>query len=162
MSLVYTYCEKCQAYITIELPEDILSKHSVFPFPYTFVHGDPPHALTIYLDQDLVERGHEISEVQPEGQITISTSQASAATSSPTIVSEKPKEISRSGLITPVVAAELQKQKLSVMEFRLLSLCDGNRSLQEISAELGLQTFACMRMVLDLQKRGIVKIKKQL
>ncbi|MFX1562702.1 MAG: hypothetical protein ACFFDP_05295 [Promethearchaeota archaeon] len=163
MSLVYTYCERCAAYITIELPSDILAKHSVFPFPYTFVHGDPPHALTIYLDQDLVERGHEISEVQPEGQVPTSVSppSTSASAPTPTPTPAKPKTAARSGLITPVISSDLQKHKLSVMEFRLLNLCDGKRSLQEISTELGLQTFACMRMVLELQKRGIVKIKKR-
>lgn len=162
MSMIYTYCEKCAVYITIELPSDILSRYSVFPFPYTFVHGDPPHALTIYLDQDLVERGHEISDVQPQGQVITSTSPPSTPESAPTPTPTpaEPKIIMRGGQITPVVTTDLQKHKLSVMEFRLLNLCDGKRSLQEISVELGIQTFACMRMVLELQKRGIVKIKK--
>jgi len=160
MSMIYTFCDKCQAYITIELPADILRKQSVYPFPYTFVHGDPPHALTIYLDQDLVERGHEISDVQPEGQVHRSVS--TARTPGPAIAKGTHKAIPRGGLITPIVTTDLQKHKLSVMEFRLLSLCDGKRSLQDISAELGLQTFTCMRMVLDLQKRGIITIEKHL
>ncbi len=160
MSMIYTYCERCSAYVTIELPTDVLRRHSVYPFPYTFVHGDPPHALTIYLDQDLVERGHEISDVQPEGQLQRSMSSESAP--EPAVTPGIHKAIPRGGLITPIVTTDLQKHKLSVMEFRLLSLCDGKRSLQDISAELGLQTFTCMRMVLDLQKRGIVSIEKHL
>jgi hypothetical protein len=160
MSMIYTFCEKCQAYITIELPPDIHRRHSVYPFPYTFVHGDPPHALTIYLDQDLVERGHEISDVQPEGQVHRSVSPD--ITPGPAMTAGIHKEIPRGGLITPIVTTDLQKHKLSVMEFRLLSLCDGKRSLQDISTELGLQTFTCMRMVLDLQKRGILTIEKHL
>ena len=69
MPVVYTYCEKCKAYIAIDVPPDIIDRQNVFPFPYSYVHGEPAHVITIYLDQDLVERGHEVSEIHAGNQV---------------------------------------------------------------------------------------------
>ena len=161
MSVVYAYCEKCQAYITIDLPADIVSRHQVYPFPYTFVHGDPPHALTIYLDQDLVERGHEVSDIHPESHGPAKLEpQSTTAPSEPT--PSAPLTGAPSRRMVPRVTTDLDKHRLSVTEFRLLNLCDGKTTLQEIAEKLGLQFFACMRMALDLQKKGILSFEKRL
>jgi len=57
--------------------------------------------------------------------------------------------------------ADLSKQKLSITEFRLLNLCDGQTTIQDIAEKLGLQFFVAMRMLLDLQKRRIVDFEKR-
>lgn len=159
MPVVYTYCEKCKAYIAIDVPQDIIGRQNVFPFPYSYVHGDPQHVLTIYLDQDLVERGHEVSEIHAGNQAEVTTQPQSDTPTAP--VPSTPMVGVKSRRIVPHVAADLDKKKLSITEFRLLSLCDGKITLQEIAEKMGLQFFIAMRMLLDLQKRGLVDFEKR-
>jgi hypothetical protein len=158
MPVVYTYCEKCKAYIAIDVPPDTIDRQSVFPFPYSYVHGEPTHVITIYLDQDLVERGHEVSEIHAGNQVEVSQPPSSGATipAPPT-----PMVGTKSRRIVPRVIADLDKQKLSITEFRMLSLCDGKTTLQEIADKMGLQFFIAMRMLLDLQKRKLVDFEKR-
>jgi len=162
MPVVYTYCEKCKAYIAIDVPPNIIQRQTVFPFPYSYVHGDPSHVITIYLDQDLVERGHEVSEIHggppveaPQSPSTAGPAPAPAATPPTPMVGVKSRRI------VPRIVADLEKQKLSITEFRMLSLCDGKATLQEIAEKMGLQFFIAMRMLLDLQKRGLVDFEKR-
>ena len=44
------------------IPEDILDNKENFPFPFRYVHGSPPHSITVYLDKDLKIRGTEIGD----------------------------------------------------------------------------------------------------
>jgi hypothetical protein len=163
MSTLYAYCDRCAAYITIELPPDVISEHTVYPFPYTYVHGDPPHALTIYLDQDLVERGHEVSELHPESRLGPAKAPAPPSPPAPATEPPAPPPMTAGGSkrIVPHVLADLTRQKLSITEFRLLNLCDGRTTIQDIAEKLGLQFFVAMRMLLDLQKRRIVDFEKR-
>ncbi len=160
MPVVYTYCEKCKAYIAIDVPPDIIERQTVFPFPYSYVHGDPAHVITIYLDQDLVERGHEVSEIHAGNQVEVTQAQPGAAPQ-PSPPTRTPMVGTKSHRIVPRVAADLEKQKLSITEFRMLSLCDGKTTLQEIAEKMGLQFFIAMRMLLDLQKRRLVDFEKR-
>jgi len=160
MPVVYTYCEKCKAYIAIDVPPDTIQRQTVFPFPYSYIHGDPTHVITIYLDQDLVERGHEVSEIHAANEAEVTQSPASSRTT-PTTSTTTPMVGTRSRRIVPRVIADLDKQKLSITEFRMLSLCDGKTTLQEIAEKMGLQFFIAMRMLLDLQKRGLVDFEKR-
>ncbi|MFX0168019.1 MAG: hypothetical protein ACFE89_01570 [Candidatus Hodarchaeota archaeon] len=158
MPVVYTYCENCKAYIAIDVPPDIIRRQNVFPFPYSYVHGDPAHVITIYLDQDLVERGHEVSEIHAGTQMEAPQPPTNAATSS---APPTPMVGVKSRRIVPRIVADLDKQKLSITEFRMLSLCDGKTTLQEIAEKMGLQFFIAMRMLLDLQKRELVDFEKR-
>ncbi len=159
MPVVYTYCEKCKAYIAIDVSPDIIQRQNVFPFPYSYVHGDPSHVITIYLDQDLVERGHEVSEIHAGNEVEVPQSQPGAP--QPTAPTTRQMVGTKSRRIVPRVVADLEKQKLSITEFRMLSLCDGKITLQEIAEKMGLQFFIAMRMLLDLQKRGLVDFEKR-
>jgi hypothetical protein len=162
MPVVYTYCEKCKAYIAIDVPPDIIQRQNVFPFPYSYVHGDPAHVITIYLDQDLVERGHEVSEIHGGAPVETSQPTTNTATTTPTTPAPPTPMVGvKSRRIVPRVVADLDKQKLSITEFRMLSLCDGKTTLQEIGEKMGLQFFIAMRMLLDLQKRGLVDFEKR-
>jgi hypothetical protein len=163
MSTLYAYCDRCAAYITIELPPDVISEHTVYPFPYTYVHGDPPHALTIYLDQDLIERGHEVSELHPDTRVGLGKAPPSASPAASATAVPAPSASAMGGgkRIVPHVTTDLTKQKLSITEFRLLNLCDGHTTIQEIAEKLGLQFFVAMRMLLDLQKRGLVDFENR-
>ena len=162
MPVVYTYCEKCKAYIAIDVPPDIIQRQTVFPFPYSYVHGEPSNVITIYLDQDLVERGHEVSEIH--GRVPVETPQSTSTTPTTTPAAPTPPTPMvgvKSRRIVPRIIADLDKQKLSITEFRMLSLCDGKATLQEIGEKMGLQFFIAMRMLLDLQKRGLVDFEKR-
>ncbi|MHA2314323.1 MAG: hypothetical protein ACXACF_03440 [Candidatus Hermodarchaeia archaeon] len=158
MPVVYTYCEKCKAYIAIDVPPDTIERQSVFPFPYSYVHGEPTHVITIYLDQDLVERGHEVSEIHAGDQVEVAQPPPSGTTAP---APPAPMVGTKSRRIVPRVIADLEKQKLSITEFRMLSLCDGQATLQEIAEKMGLQFFIAMRMLLDLQKRKLVDFEKR-
>ncbi|MFW9830393.1 MAG: hypothetical protein ACFFD8_01255 [Candidatus Thorarchaeota archaeon] len=160
MPVVYTYCEKCKAYIAIDVSLDIIDRQTVYPFPYSYVHGEPAHVITIYLDQDLVERGHEVSEIHSGNQVEVPQAPSGGPPPS-TSAPPTPMVGTKSRRIVPRIIADLDKQKLSITEFRMLSLCDGKTTLQEIADKMGLQFFIAMRMLLDLQKRGLVDFEKR-
>ncbi len=56
------FCKKCQTEIRFNIPGTILEGKENFPFPYQYVHGSPPHSITIYLDKDLKIRGTELGD----------------------------------------------------------------------------------------------------
>lgn len=160
MPVVFSYCEKCNARVAIELPSDIVSRYTVFPFAYTYIHGNPPHALIIYLDQTLTERGHEVSDIHG-----VSSEEKPPPPETVTIVAESapaPTPISQSGRMVPLLVAGLDQFRLSANEFRILERCDGQRTIKEIAEELGIQFFVVMRILLDFQKRGAVTIEKRI
>ncbi|MFX1474069.1 MAG: hypothetical protein ACFFCO_01160 [Promethearchaeota archaeon] len=159
MPVVFSYCERCKARIAIELPADIVSKYTVFPFAYTYVHGDPPHALIIYLDHTLTERGHQVSDIHE-----IQSKENPPAPETVTIVAETAPETAstaQSGRMVPILITGLDHFRLSTNEFRILERCDGQRTIKEIAEELGIQFFVVMRILLDFQKRGAVTIEKR-
>jgi hypothetical protein len=158
MPVVFSYCEKCKARVAIELPADIASRYTVFPFAYTYIHGDPPHALIIYLDQTLTERGHEVSDIHG-----VQSKESPPPPETVTIVAETRPESStaQSGRMVPTLTTSLDQFRLSTNEFRILERCDGQRTIKEIAEELGIQFFVVMRILLDFQKRGAVTIEKR-
>jgi len=166
MPTVVAFCEKCNTYVTIKLPADIVSRHTVFPFPYTYVHGSPPHALIVYLDQNLIERGHEVSDIHPSDIPAMSKGDYQISdTASPSSQKQAAAMTAmgvRSRRIVPCLTTDLDKYRLSINEFRVLNLCDGKRTIQEIADELGMQFFACMRILLDFRRRGIVTFEKRI
>lgn len=160
MPIVFSYCEKCKARVAIELPADIASRYTVFPFAYTYIHGDPPHALIIYLDQTLTERGHEVSDIHG-----VRSEESPPPPEAVTIVAETAPETTsttQSGRMVPLLVVDLDQFRLSTNEFRILERCDGQRTIKEIAEELGIQFFVVMRILLDFQKRGAVTIEKRI
>ena len=49
-------CPICFRKIDIELPENILEGKDQFPFEYLYIHGDPPHAFSLFIDKNLAVR----------------------------------------------------------------------------------------------------------
>ena len=160
MPIVFSYCEKCKARVAIELPSDIASRYTVFPFAYTYIHGNPPHALIIYLDQTLTERGHEVSDIHG-----ISSEKSPPPPEMVTILAKsapEPTPTTQSGRMVPRLVAGLDQFRLSTNEFRILERSDGQRTIKEIAEELGIQFFVVMRILQNLQKRGVVTIEKRI
>ena len=54
--IIYANCSMCRASIAIEVPEDIAKNREIYPFEYIDIHGDPEHALMLFLDQNLSVR----------------------------------------------------------------------------------------------------------
>lgn len=65
---VEVFCKICDKKIVVEVDEDKVKNSPVDPTTITHVHGDPPHAVTIYLDKNLFVRGIDtarITSVEP-------------------------------------------------------------------------------------------------
>ncbi len=56
MKKLYANCQICKKQITIEVPEDIAKDREYYPFEYIEIHGEPEHALMLFLDQNLAVR----------------------------------------------------------------------------------------------------------
>lgn len=62
------HCKACEKQHKVELPADLASKHSQFPFAYFYLHGDAKDILsTLYLDAELRVRGEESQKLDSEG-----------------------------------------------------------------------------------------------
>ena len=46
-------CSACRKKVEIQVPEDIAKNRDYYPFEYIDIHGDPEHALMLFLDQNL-------------------------------------------------------------------------------------------------------------
>lgn len=49
-------CSMCKKTVTIDVPEDLAKNREYYPFEYINIHGDPEHALMLFLDQNLAVR----------------------------------------------------------------------------------------------------------
>ncbi len=57
-------CDVCKSQHKVELPADLASKHTHFPFSYFHLHGDAKDVLsTLYLDANLKVRGVETTKL---------------------------------------------------------------------------------------------------
>ena len=56
MKKVYANCSICKSQLTIELSTDIAKDREFYPFEYINIHGNPEHALMLFLDQNLAIR----------------------------------------------------------------------------------------------------------
>ena len=56
MKRLYVVCKICKKQLTIKVSEDIAKDREYYPFEYIDIHGDPEHALMLFLDQNLAVR----------------------------------------------------------------------------------------------------------
>lgn len=57
-------CDTCKRVHNVQLPHDLASKHTQFPFAYFYLHGDAKDVLsTLYLDAELKVRGAETQKL---------------------------------------------------------------------------------------------------
>jgi hypothetical protein len=57
-------CDICKTQHKVQLPADLASKHTHFPFSYFHLHGDAKDVLaTLYLDANLKVRGVEATKL---------------------------------------------------------------------------------------------------
>ncbi|MFB0545122.1 MAG: hypothetical protein ACETVN_05375 [Asgard group archaeon] len=60
---VEVFCKICDKNIVVEVDEDEIKNSPMDPTTITFVHGDPTHTLTLYLDKNLFVRGIDTSRI---------------------------------------------------------------------------------------------------
>jgi hypothetical protein len=56
MKRIVDYCQICKKNVQIMIPADLAQTKAFFPFPYIDIHGDPEHALMMFLDANLSVR----------------------------------------------------------------------------------------------------------
>lgn len=49
-------CSVCKRIVEIEVPDDLAKGREFYPFEYIHIHGEPEHALMLFLDQNLAVR----------------------------------------------------------------------------------------------------------
>ncbi len=59
---IHQKCPICLEKIEILVDQNHLSGIEHFPFPHLFIHGDPLHAIILYIDSNLHVRGYECVE----------------------------------------------------------------------------------------------------
>ena len=55
-------CPVCHSHLEFCLKKDVISQIKHFPFPHLILHGDPLHAIVLYIDRNLTVRGWESVE----------------------------------------------------------------------------------------------------
>ncbi len=60
---VKIYCPYCQDILTFTIPEELFTQsHSQYPFTFSYIHGQPPHSVTLYIDKNHDIRGQEFGD----------------------------------------------------------------------------------------------------
>jgi predicted hydrocarbon binding protein len=54
-------CKFCKEKVKFTLPENVLENKN-FPFPFRYVHGEPYHSVTVYLDKEMNIRSTEYGD----------------------------------------------------------------------------------------------------
>ncbi len=63
LSDISIFCPICKKTIKFNIPESILKKkYKHYPFPFRYVHGIPPHSVTLYIDKNHKIRGSEFDD----------------------------------------------------------------------------------------------------
>ena len=58
---VKVVCKLCKEEVVFSLPETVLENRN-FPYPYRYVHGEPYHSVTVYLDKQMNIRSTEFGD----------------------------------------------------------------------------------------------------
>ncbi|MHA2080781.1 MAG: hypothetical protein ACW99H_06525, partial [Candidatus Thorarchaeota archaeon] len=56
---LYTFCTECQQNVPLEVTEEDIEKAKTGLVSVLSIHGDPQHAILVYLDMNLKARGIE-------------------------------------------------------------------------------------------------------
>ncbi|MHA1237753.1 MAG: hypothetical protein ACTSSJ_00665 [Candidatus Odinarchaeia archaeon] len=138
-SVTKVKCPLCNAEIKIEIEKNYLTHVKRFPFPYTVVHGNPIHAVTIYLDQELSVRGIDTSEIA----IIEDTSNV-----------EPDIEINKDTI--PIIKRVDKKLEINIEDLFILKEINGKLSLEQISKKTGAPLTQVIEFVKRLVNEGVL------
>ncbi len=61
--MVKFHCPTCKETITFQIPDSVFEEeHTHFPFTFRYIHGHPPHSITLYIDNHDNIRGKEFGD----------------------------------------------------------------------------------------------------
>jgi hypothetical protein len=63
VKVILVECEICGRAITVPIPKLLIEESDLPITEITYVHSEPPHALTAYLDKDFAVRRRRASQV---------------------------------------------------------------------------------------------------
>ena len=63
VKVILVECEMCERAITVPVPKHLIEKSNLPITEITYVHSEPPHAVTAYLDKDFAVRRRRASSV---------------------------------------------------------------------------------------------------
>lgn len=57
------YCQTCLQDIAFTIPEEVMEQeYPKYPFTFRYIHGKPPHSITLYIDANHDIRGYEFGD----------------------------------------------------------------------------------------------------
>ena len=57
------YCQTCLQDIIFTIPAEVMDKeYPKYPFTFRYIHGKPPHSITLYIDANRDIRGYEFGD----------------------------------------------------------------------------------------------------
>ncbi|WP_371804573.1 hypothetical protein [Candidatus Lokiarchaeum ossiferum] len=60
---VKIFCKGCKEDISFAIPENLFQKENIkYPYVFRFVHGEPPHSISMYIDKNDSIRGFEFGD----------------------------------------------------------------------------------------------------
>ncbi|MHA1871686.1 MAG: hypothetical protein ACTSXF_12125 [Promethearchaeota archaeon] len=143
---VTVYCSTCKKKITIKVDYSKRDEAKRFPFEYVYIHGEPKHAITIYLDKDMQVRGTEILNNLNLDEIGIG-----------------PKETLKEKLQIPKVKEKIPPMalELGIISKKALILyneIDGKKSIFELHDILNIGLEEIKKMLDELIEKNLIEI----
>ena len=131
-------CTKCLEEVRIPITEEVMERAKASPSGITSVavdHGN--HVVLVYLDSEGKERGTEIMDA---------------------MVEEKPSRAGLRQIPIPQKAGDLPRvSALTEEEWRILTLSDGNRTIEEIAFMMKARRIQVKILVERLLNRGYLE-----
>ena len=141
-ALVVIYCGECKEKISIKVPYEKRDTATRFPFEFVYVHGEPQHGLTLYLDAQMQVRG---SEILRNIDIKMDT---------PKILEMRQVPV-KTGNISPMARS---LGMISQKEFDILELIDGKITVYDISQKKGINLQNIDKIIKKLIGKSLIKI----
>ncbi len=139
---VILHCIECNKDIIVNIAYSLIEKADRFPFEYLYVHGEPKHGITLYLDKDFQVRGTELLK--------------NVDLNLPEI--EETKIIPyKKGKISPMVRS---LGMISKKDYEILQMCDGKSSIYDISQKKQISLQEINKIFQKLIDKSLIKTKK--
>jgi hypothetical protein len=145
--IYYGKCKICDAEVEIKIPFETLQNVEYYPFEYSFIHGDPPHGMLLYIDANWAIRGMELLK-------NVNLINAVAQTAQTSKEEEKRFKIKKKIQISPMI------MKLGIVtkrEYEIISLIEKGKSLKEISEQIKISMQEIEISVQKLLQKDIIE-----
>ncbi len=145
--LYYGKCKICGTDVEIKIPFEILEKVEYFPFEYSFIHGEPPHGMLLYIDANWAIRGMELLK-----NVNLMSTIAQNV--------QTPKEEEKRFKIKKKIQISPMIMKLGIVtkrEYEIISLIEKGKSLKEIAEQIKISMQELEVSVQKLLQKDIIE-----